>query len=414
MTARFFCTVDQVPEKRVQKSGGNLALPLVALALIFGFGLLQPATSFAKPIIRLRSLESRITETPRLKEQNNDITAAKENIKMLKAESSAIFQGRIKVGHYSHFNYDGIPRNYIAKPKIGFKYYLFGGNKYLKHIIDRAQPRYYLDISSYDSAFRETKKEVAKYYLSYWSHYEADAMLSRVSRIKKYENRLSKLCHSQFRRFQLTVYLEKMHAQIARRKLSELLGRTLPAFIPRLPGRGVAEKIHKSSILQKHPGIAGLIRYYSDQKKLGWLRFVNVKFKAFLRPSYYPSAGRTKLAVIGGVYVNIPFDILGAERHANAQLAAQRENILLKLQQDGYKEKEQERIEKIRMPIYSREVRFWKHRAEHYYRRLIRQEPMTLAKSSEAGELARTLDQYRKATLKWIAAAAHLALIRFG
>jgi len=390
------------------------ALSLLLLVMAFGLGLAQPVTGRADPIIPLQELEAQINKTPTLREQSNDVIAARENIKMLKAESSAIFQGRIKFGHYSHFNYDGIPRNYIAKPKIGFKYYLFGGNKYLKHIIDRAQPRYYLDISSYDSAFRETKKEIAEYYLRYWGHYEAIRMLSKIFKKKTTESLLTKDCHEDYRHFQLTMYLERMRAKIARHNLSAILGKALPPFTPQLPTRGTVKNLRKPSILQKHPGIAGLIRYYSDQKKLGWLRFVNIKFKAFLRPSYYPSAGRTKLAVIGGVFVNFPLDIMGAERHADAQLAAQRENILLKLQEDGLKEKERESIKNIRIPIYTKEFHFWRARAERYYRRLERDEARTASSKLQSKIMGTALDGYRTATLKWISAAARLALIEFG
>ncbi|OFC36552.1 hypothetical protein [Acidithiobacillus caldus] len=376
---------------------------------------LYAASSYAESILSLRAVEAEASKTPVAREKYNDILASKDNIAMLRAESSAIFQGRVTLGRYTHFNYDGIPRGYVAKPKIGFKYYLFGGNKYLRHIIDQAQPEYYKQISAYDKTIRDTKLAIAKAYLSYWSSYTLEQQYARLFKDDSYARRMARKLGGIFTRMRLSIYLQGMKSRIALHNLSRIIGKQLPAFIPIVP---LVDKLHKkdkTSFMRAHPGIAGLIRYYHDQKKLGLLRFVNIKFKAFVRPSYYPSAGRTKLALIAGAYINMPFDIFGAERHADAALAAERENIILKLQNDNLASLQSAKIRQLRIPMYQKARTYWRSKAKNSLR-LFSHTAKTIkgGHHQKARLLARYLRIYRSATMNWVKATKRLVLATYG
>ncbi|MFA7496939.1 MAG: hypothetical protein WCY67_11620 [Acidithiobacillus sp.] len=372
--------------------------------------------AYGARIRTLHQLEKYSKNTPEIKEKENKILSARQEIKILQSESSPILQSRIKIGHYTHFNYDGIPRNYIAKPKIGFKYYLFGGNKYLRHITAQAQPAYYHTLAQYDALSKEVKKRIATSYISYWKHYNVMSKLAGLLRLSRHWPQPSKKLHGVLNRIRLSMYLAHMRARIALHKLSEILGRSIRTFVPIRPAVPIIKKSHIApSILRAHPAITGLIRYYHDQRQLGWLRFMDIKFKLFVRPSYYPSAGKTKMAVIGGVYLNMPIDILGAEHHANQQLDLERENILLKLKEDNIQAKQSHQIATIRLPIYRKETHFWEARVK-YWLHLIRSDHGSLCKLKNSGaDLPHCIEAvraYRSATIKWIHADARLALIQ--
>lgn len=354
---------------------------------------------------------------PRLQEKANDIQAAQQEIKILRAESSPLLQARIKVGGYSHFYYNGINRNYIARPTIGFKYYLFGGNKYLRHITAQAQPAYYHTLERYDAISRKIKRHIAISYIAYWQHYETMHKLIHLLKITAHWNRRSKVIHGILSRVRLSMYLAHMRARIALHRLIELVGRSIPSFVPLRPRAPIEKKVGIApSTLRLHPAIMGLIRYYHDQNKLGWLRFVNTKLKLFARPSYYPSAGRTKMAVIGGVYLDMPLDIMSAEHHADQQLALERENIMLKLKDDAIRARQEHRISETRLPIYRRETIFWKKRARHWWHVLrVNLHDIHAGNHHDlrGPQITRAIRAYREATGKWIHATAHLALIRW-
>ena len=218
---------------------------------------------------------------------------------------------------------------------------------------------------------------------------------------------------------QLEVYLANMRSHIYINKMDTILDKNLPVFQPVLPKNQLknneSARLDGKSILAQHPGISGLIQYYHEQKKLGWLRFIDVKLKGFIRPSYYPGAGRTKWSVIGGVYVNMPIDILGAVKHEDARLALKRENILIRLQDDQFQAKNNTRTRKLRTPVFEHEIAFWRQRMK-----LVKEKVSDL--SRKKGSLSRKVShlaqiysrEYRTAVSNFVKYTRKLYVIALG
>ncbi|QFX95502.1 hypothetical protein DLNHIDIE_02161 [Acidithiobacillus thiooxidans ATCC 19377] len=372
--------------------------------------------AYGKQVMTLSQIENIAQQSPAMREKENDVRAARQEIKILHAESSPILQGRIKAGHYTHFNYDGIPRAYIMKPKLGFKYYLFGGNKYLRHITAEAEPAYYKNLSKYDSESRNIRMHIQKSYVTYWENYKIARELKKILIIFKHDKHIPESVHGILERLRLTTYLSRMRTEISLHKLIETIGHKLHSFIPKRPNEKQNAHRITPSVLRRHPAIEGLIRYYHGQRKLGWLRFLDVKLKLFVRPSYYPAAGRTKMAIIGGLYLNMPIDIMGAVHHANQQLDIDRENILLKLKQDALKSQQEHKITKIKLPIYHKKERFWKNRTQYWYnflKRVLSRDNGDIKAKNAVNKVPHALRAYREATLKWIHAEAALTLMQY-
>ncbi|MBU2839791.1 hypothetical protein HF670_09485 [Acidithiobacillus thiooxidans] len=363
----------------------------------------------------LSQIENIAQQSPAMREKENDVRAARQEIKILHAESSPILQGRIKAGHYTHFNYDGIPRAYIMKPKLGFKYYLFGGNKYLRHITAQAQPAYYKNLAHYDSENRLIKVRIQKSYMSYWENYKIEHNFKRLLSLFKRDKKISKTIPSILERLHLSVYLAHMRSEVFLHKMIETVGQKLHSFIPERPKPSTHNAHHiPPSVLRLHPAIEGLIRYYHGQRQLGWLRFIDVKLKVFMRPSYYPEAGRTKMAIIGGLYLNMPIDISGAVHHANQQLDLDKENILLKLKQDALKREQSHKIAEIKLPIYRKQSHYWNKNAHHwliYIQKALSTSHNVKPTHTIMKRLSHALRAYREATLKWIHADAKLSVM---
>ncbi|WP_308389153.1 hypothetical protein [Acidithiobacillus sp. AMEEHan] len=325
---------------------------------------------FASPVMTLRDIIRMERRAPEIQVARNKVLAAEQTIRMLKAESSVIFQGRVKAGQYTHFTSDGIPRSIEAKPKLGFKYYLFGGNKYMRHIMDQVRPAYYQKISDYDAAMRRKRKTIENLYLKYWRFYKLRKQLHTILRINIVDA-LSRRLGTSCNRLRLSEYLYEMKEKLILHELEKTVGVQLKPFKPLLPKVIRAGKsLDVRSELFLHPGIAGLIQYYHDQRSLGWLRFVDVKIKGFVRPSYYPDAGRTKWAIIAGLYVNIPFDIMGAVRHEDERLSLERDNIIEKLQHDEFEKRIDKKIGEIQRPMLIRKIQFLRAREMIYKKRL--------------------------------------------
>ncbi|MBE7563918.1 hypothetical protein H7F10_13405 [Acidithiobacillus sp. HP-6] len=397
----------------VKKNKFNWWLSLLFLCMITFF--VCPA--YAKQVMTLHQIENIAQHSPVMREKENDVRAAQQEIKILHAESSPILQGRIKAGHYTHFNYDGIPRAYIMKPKLGFKYYLFGGNKYLRHITAQAQPAYYKNLARYDSENRSIKVTIQKSYMSYWDNYKIEHSFKRLLSLFKHNKKISVTIRGILERLRLSVYLAHMRSEVFLHKMMETVGQKLHSFIPERPNPST-DNAHRipPSVLRLHPAIEGLIRYYHGQRQLGWLRFIDVKLKLFMRPSYYPEAGRTKMAIIGGLYLNMPIDITGAVHHANQQLDIDRENILLKLKQDALEREQSHKIAEIKLPIYRKQSHYWNENAHHwlsYIQKALSASRGVKPTHTIMKRLPYALRAYREATLKWIHADAKLSLMHF-
>lgn len=173
-----------------------------------------------------------------IRQASNAIRSQKEKIKMLRSESSAIFQGRVKAGYYTRFAYDGYPRNYVAKPTIGFKYYMFGGNKYMRHVIDQAQPKYYMTISRYDSELFNKKKKVTALYLKYWYQKKKESLFHKLINSNALLKRLANKLNTVVSRMRLESYLAKMRAKIYITRINVAIDRKLPDFTKICARRG--------------------------------------------------------------------------------------------------------------------------------------------------------------------------------
>lgn len=356
-------------------------------------------------------------KSPEVQQKINDVSAARQEIRILHAESSPILQARVKVGRYTHFNYDGIPRAYILKPKLGLKYYLFGGNKYLRHITSQAKPAYYKKLSRYDAEVKRIQSRLKKIYINYWENYKIADDLKRFLRLFKNKSGIAENVKSILQRIRLSIYIAHMRAEILLHKMIETTGQEIHQFVPVKPLLSRPSK-HSipPSMLKLHPAIEGLISYYHSQRQLGFLRFLDVKLKLFARPSYYPAAGRSKMAVIGGIYLNIPLDIMGAVHHANQQLDLDRENILIKLKEDALERKQNIKIADIKIPIYRRRVRFWKKRA-NYFMKILKTDFTSMKKLHHKSlimqKLPHDIRSYRESLNRWVHADAKLSLMLY-
>lgn len=388
-----------------------------SLIIIFTMGLFLPLSNpaFGMDIITLKQIETLAKRSPEVQQKSNDVNAARQEINILHAEGSPILQGRIKAGHYTHFNYDGIPRAYILKPKLGLKYYLFGGNKYLRHITSQAQPAYYKKLSFYDAEVNLVQYKLLKNYIEYWKDYKLADYLRHFIRLFKNKKWVLENVKSILQRMRLSIYVAHMRAEIRLHKMIEITGHKIHQFVPVRPHDARIKKQDiPSTILKLHPAIDGLISYYHGQKQLGFLRFIDVKLMLFARPSYYPAASRSKIAVIGGIYLNMPLDIMGAVHHANQQLDLDRENILLKLKEDALERKQNLKMANIKIPIYRRQIRFWKRR-ETYYLNCLHAVFTDHKNNHHPGHVTQKLPHdvrsYREALNKWIHADAKLSLL---
>ncbi|MEY2342398.1 hypothetical protein AB4090_09855 [Acidithiobacillus sp. IBUN Pt1247-S3] len=335
-------------------------------------------------------------------------------IKKLRDESSALLQTRVKGGVYQHLGYDGIDRHYIMRPDLGIKYYLFGGNKYQEHIIAEAEPRYYKSISHLDSYQREVEKSIKTSYYKYWRDYKIDEEIGKITRLIKkmplaHQRKLKKL----ILRLDMRKYLSNLQKEVALTELGTSCGKKIPSFRPILEKSKIPEAKNRS-IFYHHPGLEGLIRYYQSRRRLGWLGFVDLKFKIFARPSYYPAANRTKMAFIGGIYLTMPLDILGAEKKENMQLNLDKQNILLKVEALRRKQVEEKKIEELDFLIFKKKFYFWKEKASYSIAKIYKLLAMPNSSKIDTKEIESLIRSYRQATIKWISARSSMALASIG
>lgn len=374
------------------------------------FLLLSIRMAHAEPIISMRQIRLDSQKNTSLRIDKNKVRYAHLEIQKLRNESSVLLQGRIKGGAYKHFTYTGINKHYISRPDLGIKYYLFGGNKYQKHIIAEAEPKYYDSISTLDSARRRQAVTVEKMYVSYWRYHKISETMGKIILLSNHAPRqLRKPLHALLGRIKMQKYLSKMQARAVLTQLREHCNIKIPRFRPVLPAYKDPGRRRTRSIFYRHPGLEGLVHYYRSQKRLGWLRFIDLKFKLFARPSYYPSAGRTKMAVIGGVYLTMPIDIFGAVHREDQQLSLNRQNILLRL--DAFRNRilEKRHLQKIRTEIFKTRYTYWKGVAGNAFHEL--QKTFSAHKHAmiDLRRLKTLIRTYRRATIRWVSARSTMA-----
>lgn len=379
----------------------------IAAAVLF---FTATSLAHADPTISLHQLERLSNKNYRLRIDRNKIEFNHLELKKLKDESSVELQTRVKGGIYQHFSYDGINKHYITRPALGIKYYLFGGNKYQRHIIDKAEPKYYESISFLDAARRQIRSRLEILYTKYWKYGTDYSEVGKIiALLERQSQHIKDPLQALITRVRMRQYLSKMQKREMLSKIRELSDKQIPSFHAILPKPRSIARHQRRSIFYHHPGLEGLINYYRTQKKLGWLRFADLKFKLFARPSYYPSAGKTKMAVIGGVYLTMPLNIFGAAKKQGEQLSIDRQNILLRLSYYRNRHLHQQRVNKIKYAMQRKEYIYWKGVASRSVQMLRHALSMSVSSVGDINKIKKLVRTYRQATLKWVSARSSMS-----